>query len=166
MFKLAIMNNAIISLGGNFNETPSIFINIIDCFNNDFSEVMKFSSVYKSSPWGFKHENDFFNQILILNTKLSSIELLNYCLKKELDFGRKRTSKKYSERNIDIDIIYYNDLIFNSERLILPHPRIHLRKFVLLPLVEVLPNYIHPVLKKTNKELLFLCSDQGKVTKL
>ena len=81
-------------------------------------------------------------------------------------FGRKRTSKKYSERNIDIDIIYYNDLIINSEKLILPHPRIHLRKFVLLPLVEVLPNYIHPVLKKTNKELLFLCSDQGKVTKL
>ena len=67
MFKLAFMNNAIISLGGNFNETPSIFINIIDYFNNDFSEVMNFSSVYKSSPWGFKHENDFFNQIFVFN---------------------------------------------------------------------------------------------------
>jgi len=60
----------------------------------------------------------------------------------------------------------YVSFMVGREKLILPHPRIHLRKFVLLPLVEVLPNYIHPVLKKTNKELLFLCSDQGKVTKL
>jgi 2-amino-4-hydroxy-6-hydroxymethyldihydropteridine diphosphokinase len=84
----------------------------------------------------------------------------------EAKLGRTRTGKQYSSRIIDIDILFYNDVIMNEEALIIPHPHLHERKFVLVPLCEIAPDMVHPVYKKTISELLELCDDKSLIVKV
>lgn len=124
--------------------------------------VQKKSRVYKSAPWGILNQPSFLNQALQIETKLSAEELLNTVKNIELEMGRTITIK-WGERIIDIDILYYHDSILENENLVVPHPQIPFRRFTLVPLVELQPNFIHPVLKKSQADLLLNCTDPLEV---
>ncbi len=122
------------------------------------------SAVYESEPWGFDSELSFLNQAVGIHTELSAIALLDTLLQIEKSYGRHRTGNGgYASRSIDIDIIYFDDQIINSTKLSVPHPRLHQRRFVLVPLNEIAPEFVHPELKKTNRELLLKTTDDSMV---
>jgi len=125
--------------------------------------LIKESSIYESEAWGIKDQPIFFNQILIIKTSLTGEMVLKNTMKIEEDLGRIRKNK-WGSRLIDIDILYFNDDIFDSELLKIPHPYIPERNFTLVPLVEIAPNYVHPILKKTNQQLLEESKDTLQVS--
>lgn len=125
--------------------------------------ILKSSSVYETEPWGFDHECQFLNQCLMVETSLSPHDVLILLKKIEKHFRRKENPGVYESRNMDIDILFYNDIIFNEKDLKIPHPLLHQRKFALAPIVEVEPDLIHPVLKKTVRELFLKCPDKKRV---
>ncbi|WP_421877829.1 2-amino-4-hydroxy-6-hydroxymethyldihydropteridine diphosphokinase [Marinoscillum sp.] len=121
--------------------------------------ITDYSSVYESAPWGNEDQPWFLNMVLRIDTIHSSEKLLECCLDTEIQMGRKR-HKKWGERIIDVDILYYDNLTQESDELTIPHPGIPLRKFTLMPLVEIAPNEMHPLLNQTNAQLLEICPDQ------
>ena len=123
------------------------------------------SKIYETEAWGIHYQPAFYNQVLLVKTKLSAGKVLEGILQIEEEMGRKRTVKN-AARIIDIDILFYNHDIVNEENLQIPHPHIADRRFVLLPLSEVAPKFVHPVLKKNIEELLFITGDQLKVKAL
>lgn len=125
----------------------------------ELGPIIKLSSVYETAPWGKSDQPNYLNQGVQIETNFEPTELLSRCLKIEGQLGRVR-DEKWGARLIDIDIIYFDNQIMNSKNLIIPHPRMAERKFVLEPLTEISPDFIHPLLKKTNKELLTDCKDQ------
>ena len=118
--------------------------------------IIKASQIYETEPWGFEADVFFLNQALLIETTLSPIELLNQCLDIEDVLGRVRArgAERYSSRNIDIDILFYDDVVRETHELTVPHPRLHLRKFALEPLAEVAPEWRHPVLGFTIGEMM------------
>ena len=107
---------------------------------------------------------DFFNQVAQVKTSLSAEKLLSLLLQLEKDLGReRRDTGGYASRTIDIDILFFNDEIIKKEGLQVPHPRLPLRRFALRPLCEIAPDLMHPVLKKTVRELLRECPDTSEV---
>lgn len=154
----------IILLGGNIGDSTLLFNNALKIFNEYNYTLIEQSSLYRSEAWGYESKNTYLNQVLILENELQVEKVLSDCLEIELKLGRVRNDNvNYTDRPIDIDILYIDDLIIESKELILPHPRLHLRKFTLAPLVEVLPYYIHPIFKKDHKSLLLLCEDTSTV---
>ena len=122
---------------------------------------------YESEPWGFDSDTNFLNQVLQIRTNLEANELLEKSQQIEQQLGRiAKTEKGYQSRVIDIDLLYYGDEVISEPALQVPHPQIQFRRFTLIPLAEVAPEMKHPVLKKTNLELLDACQDEGKVWKL
>lgn len=128
-------------------------------------EIDRISQVYETAPWGKTDQQSFYNQALKIKTSLSAIELLDLVLDIEQRIGRKR-KERWGPRCIDIDIIFYEDEISKTRQLELPHPRLQDRRFVLVPMVELTPNHLHPVFQKTVSELLEECKDQLAVTLL
>ena len=127
--------------------------------------VLKSSSIYITEPWGFQAEEEFLNIVVKVGTKLTPSGILGRILMIESLLGRVRDKKQYASRLIDIDILLYEDIIVDEESLKIPHPLLHMRKFVLVPLCEIEPEMIHPVLKKSLAELLEICEDQSEVKK-
>jgi len=119
--------------------------------------ILKSSSIYETEPVGFKDQYWFFNCVVKVDTNLKPIELLDFLQSIEKRLKRVKTIKN-GPRTIDLDILFYGDEIINNGRLIVPHPRLHERLFVLIPLKEIAPDLMHPVLKKTILQL-----DNGKV---
>lgn len=121
---------------------------------SDNITLIRTSAFYETEPWGMDSENWFVNAVVEIKTSLSPQELLAECQRIEKQLGRKREeSKEYSDRTIDIDILFYNKDIINEENLTIPHKFVHLRAFTLVPLLELIPNFEHPVLHKTISEL-------------
>lgn len=149
-------------LGGNRGNTEQIFSRAIDLVTSNIGLIKVKSSRYKSESWGF--ESDLFmNQIIIVQTQLSPSEVLTQIQCIENQLGRTRTKKNYEARTIDIDILYFDDLVINSPDLIIPHPRIAIRKFVLIPLMEIAVDLIDPLSKLTIQEMLEKCPDKSSV---
>lgn len=115
--------------------------------------LVRTSAFYETEPWGMNSENWFVNAVLEIKTSLSPQKLLEECLRIETQLGRKRSENGYIDRTIDIDILFYNKDIINEEKLIIPHKFVHLRAFTLVPLLELIPNFEHPVIHKTISEL-------------
>ena len=123
------------------------------------------SSLYETAPWGFESENPFYNQIVVYNTELTPEEVLDKCQATEKQLGRVRTGTQFTSRTMDIDILFCDSQIINTPRLTVPHPRLAQRNFVLAPLNEIMPAFIHPVIHKTIATLLSECTDTLKAEK-
>jgi len=128
-------------------------------------KVLNSSSVYETEPWGFQARDEFLNMVVKVETKLTPSGLLGRILMIESLSGRARSEKQYSSRIVDIDILLYEDLIIDEKSLKIPHPLMHERRFVLVPLCEIDPEMVHPVLKKSVASLLKSCKDKSKVEK-
>ena len=153
------MNGIFLLLGTNLGDRLSNLEQAAAVLKTYEMSIVDFSSIYESAPWGDEKQGWFLNMVLRVDTLRDPESLLNACLSAEQQMGRKRY-KKWGERLIDIDILYYDNLVLESERLILPHPGIPVRKFTLQPLVEVAPNELHPVLRLSQRNLLEICPDR------
>jgi len=151
-------------LGGNRGNREEIFLSAIDLVNKQIGKINSYSALYESESWGFKSE-PFINQVIVLETILTPIEILNQCQDIESVLGRIRNTGGYKARTIDIDILYIDSLIINTDRLKIPHPLIAERRFVLVPLAEIKPEMKDPVSGLTVSEMLQNCKDQSKVWK-
>ena len=127
--------------------------------------IISTSSIYETAAWGKQDQPSFLNQVIVIETVLPPANLLTTLLAIEKELGRQRF-EKMGPRTIDIDILFYDDLILNTELLIIPHPQLEKRRFVLTPLVEIAENIQHPVFKKSMKALLEICPDDLPVNKI
>ncbi|MBL7923249.1 MAG: 2-amino-4-hydroxy-6-hydroxymethyldihydropteridine diphosphokinase [Bacteroidia bacterium] len=125
-------------------------------------KVMARSSIYSSAAWGNTDQPDFLNRVIGIETEQTPADLLRCLLRIELLHGRAR-KEKWGPRTLDIDILYYDDLVYQDELLIIPHPGIAGRRFTLVPLCELFPEYIHPVCGRSNQWLLENCKDTSGV---
>jgi len=154
---------AYIGLGSNLNDRTK---NLNEAINmiEEASEIkiLKRSRVYQTEPVGPKDQPDFLNMALEIETALSSLDLIDFLQGVERKMGRQR-KKKWGPRNIDLDLLLYGDQVKNMAKLTLPHPRMHLRKFVLMPLAEIAKDRVHPTLKKTVAKLLEDLKEDSKV---
>ncbi len=159
---------AYLSLGSNKGDRIGFVQQATSLLNaTDGISLIRTSAFYESEPWGMESETWFVNAVVPVTTTLSPQNLLTECQRIETQLGRKRTEgeKDYKDRTIDIDILFYNKEIINEENLTIPHKYVHLRAFTLVPLLELIPNFEHPVLHKTitqlhndleNPEMVFL----------
>jgi 2-amino-4-hydroxy-6-hydroxymethyldihydropteridine diphosphokinase len=153
------------SIGSNKGNRSQLINEAIDKIDISIGKVEQKSSIYETQSWGFK-SNNFFNVCLLIESSLSVESIFNKILKIEKDMGRLKSGNKYSDRCIDIDILFVEDIIVNSKNLIIPHPRLHLRKFVLTPMLDLAPDLIHPILNKSIKQLELECDDNDQPKKI
>jgi len=158
------MNNVSLLIGGNMGNRMANLATARNSINIECGPIIAASSIYETEAWGYKNQDAFLNQALFIQTSLAADTLMDTILKIELALGRKREIP-LGPRIIDIDIIYYNNEIINTLNLTIPHPSMAQRKFVLMPLTEIAPNYMHPILQKTNEVLLKECGDSSVVYK-
>ncbi|MDD4085895.1 MAG: 2-amino-4-hydroxy-6-hydroxymethyldihydropteridine diphosphokinase [Bacteroidales bacterium] len=155
-----------ILLGSNQGEREKMLQRATEAIERICGKIVRQSSIYETAPWGFESEQWFLNQVIQIKSFLVPETLLEKLLAIELQLGRVRTNAQYSSRAIDLDLLYYSSIHFETRLLEIPHPRLHLRRFTLMPLSEIAPDFVHPVLKKTQLELLELLQDNSKVYKL
>lgn len=158
------MNYAYLLLGSNLGSKSRQLSMAITLLEERCGKVVDRSPVYETAPWGNTEQDNFLNQAVVVETSLSPQELMHEILHIEQLMGRDRNGK-YAPRTIDIDIIFYNHRVIDEPGLTLPHPRMQERRFVLAPLSEVAPAYIHPVLHRTVEQLLRECADTLEVKK-
>lgn len=149
-------------LGGNRGNTEEIFLRAIDLVTSNIGPITGRSSLYKSEPWGFDSDV-FMNQVITVRTDLSPQDVLAQIQHIENQLGRVRISKDYEARTIDIDLLYFDNLVFSSSDLTIPHPRTADRKFVLIPLAEIAPDLTDPGTGMTVREMLLKCEDPSGV---
>ncbi len=160
------MTVAYLLLGSNMGDKKMWLDKAIDALKKH-GDIKSVSSYYETEAWGGHTSESFINVALSLATRKSSDELLEALLLTEKELGRIRDSqKRYGERTIDIDILMYGDEIVQKDHLQIPHPRLHERKFALVPLAEIHPNILHPLLNRSISELLHTCSDDLNVNNL
>lgn len=153
-------------LGGNLGNKQQVFAEARTRLEKQVGIISAQSAIYETEPWGFESEDLFWNQALELKTTLSPEEVLAQTQLIELELGRIRKEKQYDSRIIDIDILFFGDQIIKTANLTVPHPRIQERKFALVPLCEIAADFIHPLFRKSIRELLDECPDQLKVKRI
>ncbi len=138
----------------------------LSLINKELGEVRCISAVYESEPWGFISDSNFLNQVLMIACNVSPSDLLLRILNIEKMMGRVRQGNFYTSRPIDIDILYYGSMIIDFQNLQIPHPHLANRRFVVEPLCDIAPDFIHPILNMTNRKLLTNCFDTAILTKI
>jgi 2-amino-4-hydroxy-6-hydroxymethyldihydropteridine diphosphokinase len=156
------MNRAFILLGTNLGDKMANLKKAIVLIKSELCTIVLYSGIYKTAAWGNTNQDNFYNQVIEVNTELSANDLLQKLLQIETQMGRVR-NEKWEARIIDLDILYFNHEIIDTENLKIPHPYLHVRRFTLAPLVQIAPAFLHPVFNKTNAELLQNCSDNSEV---
>ena len=152
-------------LGSNLGDRELLVNQACKMIGERCGTIVAKSRLYESEPWGFKSEHWFLNQVVKLETSLSPDALMQKLLEIEKELGRDRSvpHEGYVSRPMDLDILYFGNEIIDTQMVIAPHPRLHQRRFTLLPLCDIAPEFVHPVMKKTNLQLLDECQDAGKV---
>ena len=138
----------------------------IALIDNRIGAVTAKSAIYQSEPWGLECDQWFLNQVVIAETELEPHIVLERCLQIETELGRTRSGNGYEPRTIDIDIIFFGNQIIKQPNLTVPHPLMHRRNFVLQPLCDVTPDFVHPVLGLTVSQLADVCDDKSAVKRL
>jgi len=151
-------------IGGNMGDRMANLAMAIKFIEKQIGNIELKSSIYETAAWGQTNQPDFLNQALLVNTNLQAAELMSTLLSIENLMGRIRTIK-LGPRTIDLDIMYFNNEVISTNLITIPHPKLAERKFVLEPLFEIAPNYLHPILNKTNASLLKDCGDSLAVYK-
>ncbi len=158
------MNQVYLLIGGNIGNRAANLEIALKLIEQECGAISKSSAIYETAAWGKIDQPDFLNQALTVFTGLSPLMLLENILSIEKQMGRYR-AEKFGSRIIDVDILFYNDEIIHSDELTIPHTEMQNRRFVLKPLAEIAPLKLHPVLKKTVKDLLAECPDPLSVKK-
>ncbi len=158
-------NAVFLLLGANLGDRWQSFRSATKLIEERIGALKVISAVYETAPWGVLDQPSFLNQVLEIETTFDPETVLRLILQIEHELGRVR-HERWAARLIDIDLLYFNDLVLDGSRLTVPHPRLHERRFTLAPLAEIAPDYLHPILKKTNKQLLEITSDQSSVHKI
>lgn len=150
-----------LEIGGNQGDRWLLLDKVKAMISSRMGAVLNESSVYETPPWGFESDMSFYNQALAVQTNLEPNILLSELQQIEKQLGRVRSENRYDSRTMDIDVLFYGNQIIQTDNFTVPHPRMHLRKFVLDPLVEIASDVVHPVLHKTIRELWNECPDDS-----
>ena len=153
-----------LSLGSNLGDRRQNLRDARELIEKQAVGLQKISKIYQSEAWGYSSSHDFYNCCLSGITHLEPVALLDTLMEIETSLGRVRKGGGYSDRLIDIDLLFYGDTIFEQPRLTLPHPAIANRRFVLGPLTEIAAELVHPVSGLTIKEMLQSCPGTDRVT--
>jgi 2-amino-4-hydroxy-6-hydroxymethyldihydropteridine diphosphokinase len=146
-----VENTAFIALGSNIENRYNYLANAIQLLNKDPEiEMVNFSSIYETDPVGYEDQDLFLNMVVKISTDYTANELLQFCLKTELELGRKREIK-WGPRTIDLDILLYNQENIETENLMIPHPRMIERAFVMVPLLEIEPDIFFPAMEELHE---------------
>ena len=150
------MTRSYILFGSNQGDKQALLEQACLLINNRCGLLSERSSAYTTEPWGFEAEEWFLNELLVVDTELEPDDLMDELLKIEAELGRVRHPevRGYCSRTVDLDILYYGDKIIKTDKVAIPHPRLHLRKFALMPLCEVVPDFLHPVFNLSQTQLL------------
>lgn len=145
-----------VGLGSNQGERGWLMSRALDLLEERIGRIIGRSAFYETEPWGFTSEYPFLNAVAALETGLKPFDVLRITQQIEIELGRKQKSRDggYADRTMDIDLLFYDDLCLDSPMLVLPHPLMHLRDFVLRPMVDLAPDFRHPVLQRTMSDLL------------
>lgn len=162
------MHTVYLSLGSNLGNKLDYILQAKIFINADIGIITNMSSLYLSEPWGYYSQNEFINQCIEVKTLLNPLEVLKNIKNIENILGRGTHPKDvYSDRTIDIDILFYDNICCRYKDIIsIPHPLLHERRFILLPLADIASNYFHPLLNDTVKNLLQKCKDNSLVKSL
>ena len=159
--------NVYLGLGSNVGDRRAKITSAINMISDQVGKIAKKSHLYETQPWGNPQQDSFLNQVIMINTMLDPRDLLQEIAHIEQELGRDRREKeKWGPRTIDIDILFYGKRIVRDKGLEVPHPELHLRAFVLVPLLEIAPDLEHPILKQQIDELYMACEDQSEVVML
>ena len=159
------MNKLYLLLGSNIGDSKIQLDTAINHIENNIGIVIKKSSLYKTAAWGNNNQNNFTNQVILVESILGAEDVIQLIFRIEKQMGRVRTIKN-AAREIDIDILFFNNEIINTEYLTVPHKEIQNRMFVIVPMMEIAPELKHPLLKKDISTLLLLCKDDLNVQKI
>jgi 2-amino-4-hydroxy-6-hydroxymethyldihydropteridine diphosphokinase len=170
---LMFMTEVFLLLGSNQGERQDFISGAIEMISEKAVTILNKSALYETEPWGFEAPTAFLNQVVEIKTELGPNELLEQLLTIETRLGRIRPFDScgcgepagYSSRTIDIDILFYGQRLVFTDNLMIPHPRLHERRFSLVPMNEIAPDFVHPLLKKTISVLLQECRDRTEVWK-
>ncbi|MBN8822403.1 MULTISPECIES: 2-amino-4-hydroxy-6-hydroxymethyldihydropteridine diphosphokinase [unclassified Spirosoma] len=149
-------------LGANLGDRIKTLHRASELLADRVGDVAKRSAIYETAPWGVTDQPTYLNQVLGVETTLPPDELLRQTQAIEQALGRVRL-ERWGARLIDIDMLYYDQLIIQTPQLTIPHPYLHQRRFTLVPLAEIAPNFLHPILQKKTLELLTECTDTSEV---
>lgn len=158
------MNTGYLLIGGNVGDRAANLQTALKRISETCGTITSTSSLYETAAWGNTNQPSFYNQAVVVTTPLSPVALMDQLLEIELEMGRIRT-QKYGPRTIDLDILMIDELVISSEKLTIPHPQMHNRRFALLPMVEVAPTLKHPLLDQSIEDLLQNCPDTLDVQK-
>ena len=148
------MHKLYIGLGSNLGEKEQNINKAIQLIKERIGKVTAQSALISTTPWGYESDNLFLNAVIGCHTELTPMEVLTRIQAIETEMGRVRNKKGYEDRVIDLDILLYDDLIIQTQALTIPHPFLDTRLFVLEPLAQIDPEFIHPILNKTIKKLV------------
>src|SRR6056297_2638857 len=160
------MHKVFLGVGGNLGNRRLNFQKVHSLIEKELGPIVRKSSIYETSPWGFRTDKHFWNEVLLVETDLLPENLLERIRQIERSFGRRRKAGQYSSRTMDIDILYFDDVSMDIPRLTIPHKLIQERLFVLVPLDEIAPRFRHPLLDRTNRQLRRNCKDPSTIKKV
>ncbi|ULQ53703.1 2-amino-4-hydroxy-6-hydroxymethyldihydropteridine diphosphokinase [Flavihumibacter fluvii] len=159
------MHTAYLLIGGNLGNRLEYLQQAVSLINRQAGKATAISSVYETSAWGKTDQPPFLNQVMSIHTKLSAAELMTNLLSIEQQIGRQRADR-YGPRIIDLDILFFDAEIHQSPHITIPHPEIAKRRFALVPMAELAPELVHPILLKSIAKLLEECKDPLAVKKI
>jgi 2-amino-4-hydroxy-6-hydroxymethyldihydropteridine diphosphokinase len=158
-------HQAVIMLGGNIGDTICIFESAQRRLTEAGCSITATSSYYRSKPWGFAEQRNFLNRLLVVETDNDVEGFHEICKTIEKQHGKSKLLNN-GPRSLDIDLLFFDDLVWDTSTLVIPHPRLHLRKFNLVPMLEIIPDWIHPIIKKRVSDILASCEDTTVPQKL